>query len=168
MSSYLSIINFLNENKISFEEIIHEVVETCEDSARCRTEAWFVWLGSKNIFFHCKWNFYLVVTHASKQIKARNFKHEFGSKDIRFANQDEIDQIAGVKIGSIPPIIPENKELQIFVDLEIFESDYFMFNPADPTRTLRISTKDLKKVYEILDNSVKYFVHTDEYFEILE
>jgi prolyl-tRNA editing enzyme YbaK/EbsC (Cys-tRNA(Pro) deacylase) len=44
-----------------------------------------------------------VTTTGEKQIKARNFKHEFGSKDIRFASQEEITAVSGAIIGSIPP-----------------------------------------------------------------
>jgi hypothetical protein len=33
-----------------------------------------------------------------------------------------------------------------------------MFNPADPKKTLRIKTSDLKKIYDNMKNPVKFFV----------
>jgi prolyl-tRNA editing enzyme YbaK/EbsC (Cys-tRNA(Pro) deacylase) len=52
--------------------------------------------------------------------------------------------------------------LPIFVDKEIFEHEYFMFNPGDATKTIRIKTSDLMKIYESLENSVKLFDFTGE------
>lgn len=166
--NYELIKKILSKNSINFEEMEHPAVETCEDSARFRLEKWMVWLGSKNIIFHCKWNFYLVVTHAAKQIKARNFKHEFGSKDIRFASQEEIDNAVWAKIWSIPPFGFENENLPIYVDEEIFESEYFIFNPSDPCRSIRINTNDLRKIYSNLSNPIKYFTHKEDKFELIE
>lgn len=86
-------------------------------------------IGSKNLLFHCKGNFYLVTTMGDTQIKARNFKHEFGSKDIRFASQDEITLCTQAVIGSIPPFGFTNPKIPIYVDMEIFDHEYFCFNP---------------------------------------
>jgi predicted transcriptional regulator len=52
------------------------------------------------------------------------------------------------------------------VDKEIFLSEYFIFNPSDPEKSIRISTDDLKTVYENIKNDVRYFTHEEDYFEI--
>ncbi len=168
MDNYDKIIKILNDLKISFEEIEHPISHSCEESKAFRDASWLKWLWSKNIIFHCKWEFYLVTTHWDKQIKARNFKHEFGSKDIRFAYQEEITSLIASTIWSIPPFWFNNDNLRIYVDCEIFESDYFIFNPSIPTKSIRISTESLKNVYSYLPNIIKYFTHKDEIFEISE
>jgi hypothetical protein len=33
-----------------------------------------------------------------------------------------------------------------------------MFNPADPRKTIRIKISDLKKIYEEIENPVKFFL----------
>ncbi|MBP8016869.1 YbaK/EbsC family protein [Candidatus Gracilibacteria bacterium] len=166
MDNYRRIKDILEKLNIRYDEIEHAKSNSCEDSKKFRNEKGLIGLGSKNIIFHCKANFYLVTTYGDKQIKARNFKHEFGSKDIRFATQDEITSLIGSVIGSIPPYGFENENVPIYVDSEIFESDFFIFNPSIATKSIRISTLDLKKVYENLKNPIKYFIHKEEEFEI--
>ena len=144
------------------KEISHEISCSCEDSKKFREEAGLSWIWSKNIVFHCKWNFYLVTTTWEKQIKARFFKKDFWSKDIRFATQDEITNLWLWKIWSISPFGFDNSEIPVFVDEEIFEHDFFMFNPADPEKTIQIKTEDLRKIYESLENSVKFFEYKIE------
>ena len=124
--------------------------------------------GSKNIVFHSKGNFYLVTTEGDIQIKARNFKHEFGSKDIRFASQNEITGLIDASIGSIPPFGFINSAIPVYVDARIFEQTYFCFNPGIPTKSIQIRTEDLRKVYDSLLNPVKFFRQEEEGFEIIE
>lgn len=166
---YEKIKQTLKEFDISFEEIEHEISETCDDSKRFRDEAWLDWIWSKNIVFHAKWEYYLVTTIWDKEIKARKFKKEFGTKDIRFAYQDEITSLLWATIWSIPPFGFQNQTIKIFVDKEIFTHEYFMFNPWIPTKTIRIKTTDLLEIYKSLKNEIKIFDFSMEEasFEIL-
>lgn len=157
MKVYENIIRILEKQAISYEEMEHPPVVTCKDSARYRAEHGWNGLGSKNILFHAKGRFYLVVTTAEKEIKARKFKKEFGTKNIRFATSDEVKEITDCKIGALPPFGYLNRELPIYVDEEIFRNKYFMFNPAVHTKSIRIKTEDLRKIYTSIDQPVKFF-----------
>ncbi len=159
---YNSIKNILKKLDISFDEIDHERSTSCEHSQELRWKAGLEGIGSKNIIFHAKGKFYLVTTLGEKDIKARKFKGEFGTKDIRFAMQDEINMLWLGTIGSISPFGFENQEVPIFVDNEIFTYEYFIFNPADPCKSIRVKTVDLKKIYETLKNPIKFFTITEE------
>lgn len=154
---YELIIKILKDLNISFEELNHEQTNSCEHSAELREKAWFTWIWSKNIIFHAKWNFYLVTTIWTKDIKARIFKKDFWTKDIRFATSQEITQIWLWVIWSIAPFWYENIDIPIFVDNEIFNYEFFMFNPWIPTKTIRIKTTDLKDIYAFLKNPVSFF-----------
>ncbi len=165
---YKNIISILNLLNITYKEIEHPEVKTCEDSAKYRKEKGLTGAGSKNILFHAKGKFYLVVTIATKDIKARKFKKQFGTKNIRFANEEELLSITGCKSGSLPPFGYLNKDLPIYVDNEIFNHKNFMFNPAIPTKTISIETKDLLKVYKSIEQLVILFSKDKEnqfYFE---
>lgn len=166
--NYKNIVNILNELWIDYEEIIHPESHSCDESKKFREEQWFNWLWSKNIIFHSKWQFYLVVTHWDKQIKARNFKHEFWSKDIRFASQEEITSIWLWIIGSISPFGFINSQIPVFVDREIFDNEYFIFNPFDPTKSIKLESEKLKEIYSHIWNEVKYFVHKGDEFKIID
>lgn len=166
---YENIKNTLLSNGIAIEEIEHEEVHTTEDSKKERTaQGWTDGIGSKNLVFHAKGKFYLVVTTAQKEIKARKFKKEFGTKDIRFAYQEELTEHTSCEIGSIPPFGYLNEQLPIFVDNEIFSYPYFMFNPALNTKSIRVKTGDLRKIYETIKNPVKLFTITEEGIELEE
>lgn len=157
MTQYEKIKNILKDLNISYDEISHEISTSCEHSRELRNKAWLEWVWSKNIVFHAKGKFYLVTTLWDKDIKARKFKKEFWTKDIRFASQDEITSLWLWVIGSISPFGFENIEVPVYIDDEIFKNEYFMFNPADPSKTIRLKTIDLKKVYETLKNPYKFF-----------
>ena len=155
---YNHLIEILKNLNIYYEEIEHSPVVTTEDSKKFRAEkGWIEGVGSKNILFHAKEKFYLVVTIAEKQIKARKFKKEFHTKNIRFADVEEIDKITGCESGAIPPFGYLNEELPIYVDEEIFNHSYFMFNPAIHTKSLRIKPENLTKIYQNINNDVKLF-----------
>lgn len=162
MTQYNDIHQLLEKYAIEFDEIIHESSTSCEHSKELRMNAWLEWAGSKNIVFHAKWKFYLVTTLWDTDIKARKFKKEFGTKDIRFASQDEITSLWLGTIGSIAPFWFDNQEIPVYVDSQIFQHKYFMFNPADPAKSIRVQTKDLKKIYENMSNQVKFFTLTEE------
>gem|GEM_PF-1980234 len=98
MSFYSAILERLQQLHISFEEISHEPTTSCEHSAVLRKKAGWNAGGSKNIVFHAKGKLYLVTTLGTKDIKARKFKKPFGTKDIRFASQEEITKI---QLGTI-------------------------------------------------------------------
>lgn len=90
---YTGILATLEHAHIPFDEIKHEASTSCEHSRELREKAGITGAGSKNIVFHAKGNFYLVTTLGDKDIKARRFKKEFGTKDIRFASQEEITSL---------------------------------------------------------------------------
>jgi prolyl-tRNA editing enzyme YbaK/EbsC (Cys-tRNA(Pro) deacylase) len=135
-----------------------------------REKQWLEWIGSKNIVFHAKGKYYLVTTLGNKEIKARNFKSQFGTKDIRFASQEEIRVEIWWTIGCIPPFGFENENIPLFIDTEIFDFEYFIFNPWDTTKSIQIVSSNLKKIYENLKNPMIFF-HFDweeKEFEKLE
>jgi len=159
---YQNIKRILEKVDIPYQEIHHEVSQSCEHSMLLRKEAWLAGIGSKNIVFHAKGNFYLVTTLWDKDIKARNFKSEFWTKDIRFASQDEITASIEATIWSIPPFWFINQDIPFYVDKEIFENDFFIFNPGIWDVSVQVRTSDLKKIYNELKNPVTFFDFRDE------
>lgn len=163
-----NILNILKTSNISFDLIEHEPSTSCEHSKILREKAGLVWVWSKNIIFHAKWEFYLVTTIWDKDIKARKFKWEFWTKDIRFASQDEITNIKMWTIWCISPFWFENENIKVYVDWEIFEHEYFMFNPWVPDKTIRVKTDDLKNIYKNMKNDIKFFKLSNESIEFVK
>ena len=162
MSVYENIRRILERLDLPYEEIDHGAVSGCEDSQDFRRQAGWSGASSKCILFHAKGRYYLVVTTAQKEIIARRFKKEFGTKDIRFAKLEELARWTGCEPGSVSPFGHSREELPYYIDEDIFKAEYFMFNPAVPTRSMRIRTSDLRKVYSALPNPVRYFNEDEE------
>ena len=158
MTVYDKIVSILKSGNIPYDEIVHSPVSTTEDSARERARlGWTSGAGSKNILFHAKGKFYLVVTTAGNPVKARMFKKEFGTKDIRFATDEEVFAQTGCRPGSVPPFGHPSAMLPIYLDKSILALESFMFNPGTPDRSLRITPEGLTAAMESLPNPVFTF-----------
>ena len=157
MGVYREIIDRLNRLGVAYEQIDHEIAGHCEDSLRCRAMAGWTGASSKCILLHAKGRHYLVVTTAEKELVARLFKKEFGTKDIRFAKTEDLARLTGCEPGSVSPFGHPNAEFPYYVDEGIFRAEHFMFTPSDPARSIRIRTGDLRRIYASLPNPVRYF-----------
>jgi hypothetical protein len=166
---YNNIKRLLEENGITCEEIEHPPVKTTEDSYAFRKErGWVDGAGSKNILFHAKGRFYIAVTTADMVYKARIFKREFGTKDIRFAYDDELLRETGCESGALPPFGILNDNLPIYVASDILSLKYFMFNPGINTKSIRIKPDNLLNLYAKIPNIVKIFSIGDDSVEFQE
>lgn len=150
---------------VPYDLLPHPPVTGCDDSVRHRTAAGWSGASSKCIVFHAKGAFYLVVTTAEVEIKARRFKKPFGTKDIRFATPDEVRAATGCEVGSVPPFGHPAPDLPIFVDARIAAADFFLFNPAVPTESVRIAGSDVARVFAALPNPVTWFAEGADGFE---
>jgi Ala-tRNA(Pro) deacylase len=154
---YQAIRDLLLRMGIPYDEIEHAPVGSCEESLAFRGQAGWSGASSKCILLKAKGKYYLLVTTAEKEIKARLFKKEFGTKDIRFANREELMEVTGCDPGSVPPFGHREPSLPFYVDENILRAEYFMFNPAIPTTSFRIRTGDLHRLYAAIPNPVHIF-----------
>jgi len=149
--------DLLDRMSIPHDEIDHPPVGSCEESLAFRGQAGWSGASSKCILLKARGRYYLLVTTAEKEIRARLFKKEFGTKDIRFASRDELMEVTGCDPGSVPPFGHRDPALPIYVDEEILRAGHFMFNPAVPTKSFRIATGDLRRIYAAAPNPVSTF-----------
>ena len=154
---YQAIRDLLERMGIPYDEIEHPPVGSCEESLGFRGQAGWSGASSKCILLKAKGRYYLLVTTAEKEIKARLFKKEFGTKDIRFANREELMEATGCDPGSVPPFGHLDPLLPFYVDEDILKAEFFMFNPAVPTKSFRIGTVDLRRIYAAVPNPVSTF-----------
>ena len=61
-----------------------------------------------------------------------------------------------------PNLSGYNIDIPVYVDSEIFNNEYFMFNPFNPCKTIRIKTTDLKEIYKNMKNEIKFFDNSKE------
>ena len=154
---YQAIRDLLERMGIPYDEIEHPPVGSCEESLGFRGQAGWEGASSKCILLKAKGRYYLLVTTAEKEIKARLFKKEFGTKDIRFANREELLEVSGCGPGSVPSFGHREPTLPFYVDENILRAGHFMFNPAIPTKSFRIGAGGLQRVYASVPNPVSTF-----------
>ena len=66
-------------------------------------------------------------------------------------------EVTGCDPGSVPPFGHRDPALPFYVDEGILEAEFFMFNPAVPTKSLRIATSDLRRIVAAVPNPVSVF-----------
>ena len=66
--------------------------------------------------------FFLVVCSATKKLNTGKFKKLVGSKNVRFAKQDEVYDLSGCITGAVPPFGSLfTKPLTTYIDISLAE-----------------------------------------------
>jgi len=90
---------------------------------------------------------YLIGIPANRKIDMGKVATFIGKKRayLRFANQIEVEDITGFKVGSIPPFgLP--KRIPVIIDAKIFENEYVWCGTGKATESLKVSIDNLKKL----------------------
>jgi Ala-tRNA(Pro) deacylase len=125
----------------------HEPVITSEDAARTRGFA--LKQGIKAILFtNGNGDWAVAEVPADKKAHPKKVADAKGwtKKDIRMATPEEVLEITGCEVGSVPPFGHKTK-LSIFVDRGIYENTESAFNIGLRTHSVKIATADMKKVF---------------------
>ena len=153
MKVFSRIIRLLGESKVKYEVIEHEPVLTCEDAAKIRGTS--PDQGAKALV--CVASYYakaskgkdkkpvLIVLPCSTRLDFKLFKKWQGVKDLRMATADEVKEITGLEVGSIPPI-GTVLDLPTFVDEKLLEQEEICFNAGLHTRSVLMSSEDYVEV----------------------
>lgn len=90
---------------------------------------------------------FLIGIPASRKLDMGRLAKVLGKKRafLRFANQVEVEDVTGFKVGSIPPFgMP--KRIPIIIDNEITKHDYVWCGTGKATESLRVTIDNLKKL----------------------
>lgn len=163
---HASIIALLDRSGVPYVRHAHEPVSSCESSASIRSALGIHALGSKNLLFCGKGNFFLVATHADARVRAKGFRSITGAKDTRFATDAETADVLGAESGSIPPFGFAREDFPIFVDEAILASDSYACTPGIPTESVVLSGESLRAVFGIIKNPVYVYREDGEGYAI--
>ncbi|MCX6254114.1 MAG: prolyl-tRNA synthetase associated domain-containing protein [Bacteroidia bacterium] len=144
---------------IQFEYHEHPPVATIEDakfhwkdynSSRC-----------KNIFFrnHKGDKHYLVILEHLRQLNIRDLEKRLRQGKLTFASDQRLKKYLGVEPGSVSPfglINDREKNVHLFIDEQLTESDRLTFHPNINTASLVISKSDFLKFLEHTGNSFEF------------
>jgi Ala-tRNA(Pro) deacylase len=138
------IINFLEKAKVKYEIIKHKTVFTAFDKSQTlkvpeKTVGKTLILKANNSLF-------FVLIPANKNLDLKKIKKKIGKEKVELVSERLIrKKIKGVKLGAIPPF-GNLWKCQTFVDNSIKRENEIILNGGDWNFSIKIFTKDLKKL----------------------
>lgn len=141
------ITDLLRQHDCWFEESEHEPVRTSEEAAALR-DSYTLQQGAKAIIIRAKIpnegkKFVMLVMPGDQKFDSTKVKQLLRSKDIRFATEDEVEEITkGVKPGGVPPF-GNLFGLEVISDRSLYQNEKIVFN-AGRTTSIGIKSADYK------------------------
>lgn len=148
----------LDERGIAYEKVEHDPVYTVDDMLALKLP--HPSQIAKNLFVQDdkKRNFYLITVKEDKRVDLKEFKNRFGTRRLRFASEEQLYDILGLKTGSVTPFgILNDTECKVHVYFdEDFRGKLMGIHPNENTATLWINSDEVKKLIEEHGNSIRY------------
>ena len=91
-------------------------------------------------------NFVMLVLPGDKKFSGLKVKKLFGTKDLRFATEEEISKLTdGIQIGGIPPF-GNLFEIRVFVEKTLLENEKIIFNAGDRSFSVAMKARDYLEI----------------------
>jgi Ala-tRNA(Pro) deacylase len=159
MRGQIELYGLFEKLKIKFEYHEHPPLATIEDakihwkdfnSGRC-----------KNIFFrnHKGDRHYLVILEHLRQLNIKDLEKRLRQGKLTFASDQRLKEYLGVEPGSVSPfglINDREKQVHLFIDEKLNESDHLAFHPNINTASLVISKSDFLKFLRYSGNTYEF------------
>jgi Ala-tRNA(Pro) deacylase len=124
---------------IAFTVLRHEPVYTSEQAAAVRGVP--LASGAKALVLKAGESFALAVVPADRKLDSKKARTALGSRSIRFADREEVEQITGLRPGSIPPF-GSLFGLPTWCDPALGENVSINFNAGDHSISVQMSYAD--------------------------
>lgn len=138
------IINLLQNSGVSYKLIEHDQAPTCELAAKLRGKK--LEAGLKTVLFKDKSRFALFSLRADRQVDSKKVRKILGSQKLRFATEDELIDLTGVKKGALPPFGQELFSLDLYLDTSVHDYPEVAFNVGVTTCSCILKTEDYLKL----------------------
>ncbi|MGF9644048.1 prolyl-tRNA synthetase associated domain-containing protein [Paenibacillus sp. MABNS29] len=90
--------------------------------------------------------FYLLITTADKQFKAKDFSNQLGISRVSFASADQLEHLLGVKIGAVTifgVLLDKDQVIQVVLDEEVVAREWYGCSDGTTTGYMKIRTSDV-------------------------
>lgn len=140
------VFQMLDKLKIPYECVTNDVVETMEE---CREIDEKLGTEIRKSIFLCnkkKTSFFLVVLPAEKSLDTAALERKIGVPKLSFAPAESMQELLGALPGSASVMGLVNDEddyVQLIVDKEVADEEWFGCNPGINTAHLKMKTADL-------------------------
>lgn len=151
--TYLELIKLLDANSVEYKLFTHRVALSYEDLEKVQKETGFVGTEGKCLILKVDDKFVVYVTLQGQRVNFESVKQTLAVNKIRLASPEELKEYFGAEPGCAYPF-GFSKDIDIYVDPRIYETDWFLFSPVLPTKTVQARGNDLKQVFSHLENRV--------------
>lgn len=148
------IVSILDQNEVAYKIFQHKPIFSYEEAEEVKKESGFTGTEGKSLVLKIDDDFIILVTIQGKRTNFDAIKQLLQVKKIRLANPEELQEYFGAQPGSAYPF-GFAKQYKIFIDPIIYQQEWFVFSPCLPTYTVQAKGKDLQRVFNSLENSVK-------------
>jgi len=151
---------FLDANGFMYERIEHPAVFTCAEAELHRPTVPAV--STKNLFLCDKKarRFFLAVTACEKTVKLDSLAQQLGVANVRFASEENLMRLLGVTRGAVTIMGLANDiehVVELWMDAEIWNSEYFLSHPLVNTATLILSKAELERFFVLTGHTLHLF-----------
>jgi len=151
---------FLDANHFIYQRTEHPAVFTCAEAELHRPDAPAV--STKNLFLCDKKarRFFLAVTACEKTLKLDELALQLGAPHLRFGSEENLMRLLGVTRGSVTMMGLANDVehvVELWIDAEIWESEYFQSHPLVNTATLILSKSELERFFVLTGHTLHLF-----------
>jgi len=138
------VINFLEKSKVKYEIIKHKTVFTAFDKSQTLKVPEKI--VGKTLILKANNSLAFVLIPANKNLDIKKIKKKIKKEKVELASERLIkSKIKGVKLGAIPPF-GNLWKYPTFVDNSIKKEKEIILNGGDWNFSIKIFTKDLKKL----------------------
>ena len=141
--------DLLEQLDIDYDRVSSEPADTMEKCAAVSAV-----LGMpicKNLFLcnRQKTNFYLLCMPPHKAFHTKDLSHQIGSARLSFAPEEQLWDLLHCTPGSatiLGLMNDDENRVQLLIDKETYEAEYFSCHPCLCTSTIKLKTSDVKNV----------------------
>jgi len=150
---YDKLIELLDRNQVEYKLFSHKEALTWEELAEVQKETGFFGTEMKCMVLKADDKFIVYITLQREKINFGAIKEKLEINNVRLATPEELNEYFGAKPGCAYPF-GFDAQYDIYIDPKIYNQDWMLFSPVDPTKTVQAKGADLKKVFDSLENNV--------------
>ena len=139
----------LDRLHIPYAWVAHETADTIAD---CDVVSEVLGISICKNLFLCnrqKTNFYLLCMPPHKAFHTKDLSHQIGSARLSFAPEEQLWELLHCTPGSatiLGLMNDDENRVQLLIDKETYEAEYFSCHPCLCTSTIKLKTSDVKNV----------------------
>ena len=141
--------DLLDSLGIAYERVDHDAAMTME---LCHAAEGVLHISICKNLFLCnrqKTNFYLLCMPPHKAFHTKDLSHQIGSARLSFAPEEQLWDLLHCTPGSatiLGLMTDDENRVQLLIDKETYEAEYFSCHPCLCTSTIKLKTSDVKNM----------------------